>query len=180
MKKADIVVIGGSAAGLTAVINSRLHYPGKSIMMVRREERVLIPCGIPYIFGTLGSCDKNLIPDTGLEKNGVDLLVDEVTGIHREEKVVKTAAGHEVGYDRLVIATGSEPVMPRIPGYDKEGVFFVKKDVPYLDGMLEALSKAKSLVIVGGGFIGVEFAEECKKNRDIDIKIVEMLPHCCS
>jgi len=178
MRKTDVIVIGGSAAGLTAAINSRRHYPDKNVMIIRKEKQVLIPCGIPYIFGTLGSCDKNLIPDTGLEKNGVDLLVDEVTGIHREEKVVKTAAGHEVGYDRLVIATGSEPVMPRVPGYDKEGVFFVKKDVPYLKGMLEALSKAKSLVIVGGGFIGVEFAEECKKNRDIEIRIVEMLSHC--
>ena len=178
MKKADIVVIGGSAAGLTAAINSRLHYPEKNIMIVRKEKQVLIPCGIPYIFGTLGSCDKNLIPDTLLEKNMVDLLVDEVTEIHREKKTVTTAGGQEVGYDRLVIATGSEPVEPRIPGYDKKGIFFVKKNVPYLNGMLEALDKAKSLVIVGCGFIGVELAEECKKNRDIDIKIVEMLSHC--
>jgi NADPH-dependent 2,4-dienoyl-CoA reductase/sulfur reductase-like enzyme len=178
MKKTDVIVIGGSAAGLTAAITSRLHYPDKSVMIIRKEKRVLIPCGIPYIFGTLGSCDKNLIPDTVLEKNEIDLLVDEVTEIHREKKTVITAKGQEVYYDRLVIATGSEPVEPPIPGCDKEGIFFVKKNVPYLNGMLEALNKATSLVIVGCGFIGVELAEECKKNRDIDIKIVEMLSHC--
>ena len=178
MKKADVLVIGGSAAGLTAAITSRLHYPDKSVMVIRKEKQVLIPCGIPYIFGTLGSCDKNLIPDTVLEKNGIDLLVDEVTEIHRENKTVKTARGQEVGYDRLVIATGSEPIEPPIPGCDKEGIFFVKKNISYLSEMLEALNEAKNLVIVGCGFIGVELAEECKKNRDINIKIVEMLPRC--
>lgn len=178
MKRADVIVIGGSAAGLTAAITSRRHYPDKSVMIIRKEKQVMIPCGIPYIFGTLGSCDKNLIPDTVLEKNGINLLVDEVTEIHREKRTVKTARGQEVGYDRLVIASGSEPIKPPIPGCDKEGIFFVKKKNSYLNGVLEALDKATSLVIVGCGFIGVELAEECTKNRDIDIKIVEMLPRC--
>ena len=178
MREADVIVIGGSAAGLTAAINSRRHYPNKSVMIIRKEKQVLIPCGIPYIFGTLGSCDKNLIPDAVLEKNEIDLLVDEVTEINREKKMVKTVVGQEVYYDRLVIASGSEPVEPPIPGCDKEGIFYVKKDVPYLNRMLEAVNKASSLVIVGCGFIGVELAEECKKKRDIDIKIVEMLPFC--
>jgi len=178
MKRADVIVIGGSAAGLTAAITSRRHYPDKSVMVIRKEKQVMIPCGIPYIFGTLGSCDKNLIPDTVLEKNGINLLVDEVTEIHREKRTVKTARGQEVGYDRLVIASGSEPIKPPIPGCDKEGIFFVKKKISYLNGVLEALDKATSLVIVGCGFIGVELAEECTKNRDIDIKIVEMLPRC--
>ena len=53
MKKFDIVVVGCSAAGLTAAIAARRHYPAKAIVIVRQEEQVLIPCGIPYIFGTL-------------------------------------------------------------------------------------------------------------------------------
>jgi len=178
MERADVVVIGGSAAGLTAAITSRRHYPEKSVLLIRKEEQVLIPCGIPYIFGSLGTCSKDLIPDAVLEKNGIDLLIDEVTGIHREKKTVTTAGGKEISYDRLVLATGSLPVMPPIPGIDKENVFAIKKSVPYLEKVLKALDEASSLLIVGCGFIGVELAEECKKLRDINITIVEMLQHC--
>jgi len=178
MQKFDVVVVGGSAAGLTAAITSRRHYPEKSVLLIRKEEQVLIPCGIPYIFGTLGSCSKNLIPDAVLQKNGIDLVVDEVTGIRRDKKSVTTAGGKEFGYSRLVLATGSVPVTPPIPGLDKENIFAIRKDIPYLERMLQALDKASSLLIVGCGFIGVELAEECKKTRDISIKIVEMLRHC--
>jgi len=69
MKQADIVVVGGSAAGLAAAFTARRHYADKSITLVRKENQVLIPCGIPYIFGTLGSSQKNLIPDAGLQKH---------------------------------------------------------------------------------------------------------------
>jgi len=121
---------------------------------------------------------KNLIPDAALEKNGIDLLVGEVTDIDREKRVITTDQGDQVRYDKLVLATGSVPVVPPFPGRDLKGVFAVRKNVPYLTGMLEALSTAKNIVIVGCGFIGVELAEECRKNRDVTITIVEMLRHC--
>jgi Uncharacterized NAD(FAD)-dependent dehydrogenases len=91
MEKFDSVVIGGSAAGLTAAITARRHYPEKTVLEIRKEEQVLIPCGIPYIFGTLGSCQMNLIPDTALEKNQCELLVDEVVSIDRDKHTVTTA-----------------------------------------------------------------------------------------
>ena len=128
MKRADIVVVGGSAAGLTAGITARRHYPDKKILLVRKEKQVLIPCGIPYIFGTVESPQKNLIGDAVLEKNGIELLLAEATGIDREEKVLLTTEG-DVGYERLIIATGSRPAMPPIPGFDLDGVYAVVKDV---------------------------------------------------
>ena len=51
MKQADVVVIGGSAAGIPAAITARRHYPEKSVLLIRKEKQVVIPCGIPYIFG---------------------------------------------------------------------------------------------------------------------------------
>lgn len=178
MRKADVVVIGGSAAGIPAAVTSRRHNPGKSVLLVRKEKQVLIPCGIPYIFGSVGSCQADLIPDASLTKSGIELLVDEVAVINRTDRVITTAGGEEVGYEKLVLAMGSSPIVPPIPGVGKGNIFAVKKDVAYLDTMIEALDKATDLVIVGCGFIGVELAEECKRNRNINITIVEMLKHC--
>jgi pyruvate/2-oxoglutarate dehydrogenase complex dihydrolipoamide dehydrogenase (E3) component len=178
MKQADIVVVGGSAAGLTAAITARRHYPDKKTLLVRKEAQVLIPCGIPYIFGTVGSPEKNLIPDAVLSKNDIELLVDEVTGLDREQSELKTAAGETVRYDRLVLATGSKPALPPIPGFDLARVFPIFKDVAHLGDMQEALKGVSDLVIIGGGFIGVEFADECKKSLGANVSIVEMLSHC--
>jgi NADH oxidase (H2O2-forming) len=178
MKKTDVLVVGGSAAGLTAAITARRHNPDKGIMVIRSEDKVLVPCGIPYIFGTVGAPDKNLIPDGPYEQNKIDLFIDEVSQIDRENKKVKTKGGEDVQYDRMIIATGSLPMMPPIPGFEKENVFPVHKNIPHLLNMQKVLKKAKKLVIIGGGFIGVEFADECKKIDGLDVSIVELLPHC--
>lgn len=177
MKKVDVLIVGGSAAGLVAGITARRHYPDASITLVRREEKVLIPCGIPYIFGTIGSPDKNLIPDTLLSKNGIDLIIDEVTSIDREAKAVTMKGGETIGYERLILGTGSLPIVPPLPGVDLENVFVAKKDVQYLNNVLKALDQAKEVVVIGGGFIGLEFADECRK-RGLKVTVVELLPHC--
>jgi len=83
-----------------------------------------------------------------------------------------------VSYDKLVLATGSLPMRLPIPGLDKENALIVQKDVAYLKNMLDAMSGVKDIVIIGGGFIGVEFADECKKNHGANVTMVEILPHC--
>ncbi len=178
MKKADVVVIGGSAGGIPAAIGCRRRYPEKSVILIRKEEQVLIPCGIPYIFGTLGSPERNLIPDTVLENNGIELIKGKAEEIDRDRKAVSIIGGDTVSYDKLILATGSLPLILPIPGIDKENVFAIEKDVKYLKNMLDVINKAKDIVVIGGGFIGAEFADECKKNRDNNVTIVEMLPHC--
>lgn len=175
----NVVIIGGSAAGITAGITARKHYEDAKITLIRKEEKVLIPCGIPYIFGTVGTPEKNLVPDSILIKNSIDLIVDEVTSIDRDKKNVLTKDGKKVSYDKLVIATGSNAIILPLPGIDKKNVFTVKKDIAYLQKVSDTLDKASDLVIIGGGFIGVEFADECKKKKkDLNVTIVEFLPHC--
>jgi len=178
MSKVDVIVIGGSAAGIPAAVGCRRRYPEKSVLLIRGEKQVLVPCGIPYILGCIGSPEKNLIPDAILDNNGIELIVGKVEEIDRDKKTVFVDGGEAVSYDKLVLATGSLPVVLPIPGTDKENVFFAMKDVDYLNNMLDKVNKARDIVIIGGGFIGVEFAEQCKRNRDNNVTIVEMLPHC--
>jgi len=178
MKSADVVVIGGSAAGVPAAITARRHYPNKTIILIRKEKQVLIPCGIPYIFGTVGKPENNLIPDGSLTSNNIEIMIAGVTGIDKKNKKLTTDAGEEVSYDKLILATGSEPLVPPIPGMNKGNVFPIKKDIEYLREFQKTLDGVKDLVVLGCGFIGVEFADECKKNREINVTIVEMLNQC--
>ena len=178
MKQADVVVVGGSAAGPVAAVTVRRHYKDASVLLIRKESKVMVPCGIPYIFGTVGTPDKNVIPDSLLSNNGIELIVDEVTSIDRDAKQLSTAGGETVGYQKLIMAVGSVPVRPPIPGMELENVFPVWKDSDYLAATQEVLAKAKDIVIIGGGFIGAEMADECKKIGDVNVTIVEILPHC--
>ena len=122
--------------------------------------------------------ENNLIPDDVITSNGIELLVDGVQKINREKKNISTEDGDAIVYDKLVLATGSLPLELPIPGLEKENVFMIKKDSVYLKNLLERVNDARDIVILGGGFIGVEFADEFKKSRDANVTIVELLPHC--
>lgn len=175
MRKADVVIVGGSAAGMEAAKTAQKLNNVDKVIVIRKEQRALVPCGIPYIVGTLGSVEKNVLPDTLL--GGAELIIDEVTSIDRGEKAVTTARGEKIGYNKLILATGSRPMVPPIPGVELENVFTIKKDWEYLQRLQDALAQAKDVVIVGGGFIGAEFADECRK-MGLNVTIVELLKHC--
>lgn len=175
--KTDVLVIGGSAAGLVAAMTAKSSHPEKSVTMVRKEEKVMIPCGIPYIFGEIGTSDKNILPDKGLESLSVQILIDEVTDVEKDSKVCKLKEGSDIEYDKLVIATGSLPVVPGwLKGADKENVFTVRKNKSYLDRMMDELKNCNDVVVIGAGFIGVEVSDELKKSGK-NVILVELLPH---
>ena len=177
MKQADVVVLGGSAAGVTAAVTARRHYPDKCILIIRREAKAIIPCGIPYIFGTIKDPEEDLLPDSILEKNNIEILISQATGIDRVGKIVHTKDG-DVRYDRLVLAIGSSPIIPRIKGAELDGTFAVYKDIEYLRGMQNRLQQANDVVIIGGGFIGIELGDEINKMGNKNVTIVEIMPHC--
>lgn len=175
MNGSKVVIIGGSAAGIEAAITAQLHYTLERLVVIRKEQRALVPCGIPYIMGTLGSVEKDELPVSLLGK--AELMVGDVQTIDREAKCVITSDGEVFEYDKLIMATGSRPIVPGLEGVDLENVFTIRKEMRYLEKLQNALTNARDVVIVGGGFIGAEFADECKK-MGLNVTIVELLSHC--
>lgn len=146
-------------------------------MLLRKEKQVMVPCGIPYIFGTLESSDQNIIPDAALTGAGIELKIDEAVSVNQEKKICTTADGSEIAFDKLVFATGSKPAVPGwLKGADLDNVFIIPKDKEYLDQFRKKLMEFEKIVILGGGFIGVEVADELNKTQKA-VTIVEMLPY---
>ena len=175
--KADVVVIGGSAAGIVAAVTGKASYPDKDFILIREEDKTVVPCGIPYIFGSLKSTEKDLISDNILTNAGIALKVGKVVAIDQKNKICKMEDGTEIEFDKLVLATGS---MPKVPGWLKgvnlENVFTIPKSKDYLDEMIKKLEQCNKIVTIGGGFIGVEVSDELNK-KGKEITIVEILPH---
>ena len=177
MKKTDVLVIGGSAAGIVTALTGKNQYPEKDFLVIRKEKEVVVPCGIPYIFGSLESSSQNVIPDVGLEKAGINLIIGEVIEIDPENKTCLLADGEKIGYEKMVLAIGSIPVKPNwLNGKELDNVFTVPKDKEYLDRMIRKLQDKQKIVVIGGGFIGVEISDELKKQGK-DVTVVEILPH---
>ena len=177
MKKTDVLVVGGGPAGSLAAMTGKASFPDKEFVIVNNESHSMVPCGIPYIFGTLNGVDKNLLPNERLTNAGIGLVTSEVASIDREARVCEMTDGTKLGYDRLILALGSFPVLPKwLKGAELRNVHVVKKEKEYLDTLFKSLSGQRRIVIVGGGFIGVEFADELNKVGK-EVTIVEILPH---
>jgi NADPH-dependent 2,4-dienoyl-CoA reductase/sulfur reductase-like enzyme len=173
-----ILIIGGGPAGSVTAITARKHNPDKKITLIRQEKKSVIPCGIPYIFNRLDSVEKNIAPDKPLKANKIDLVIDEVVKIEPSNKKILLKKNKEMSYEKLVLATGSASALIPIKGIEKQGVWLVKKDFDYLEKMRSAVLKSKNIVIIGGGFIGVEIAEEISRIKGLNISVIEKLDFC--
>ncbi len=185
MEKTDVLIVGGSAAGLMAGLTVKRHHPGKEVTIVRKASKTPVPCGIPYIYGTLKAVEKNIIPDENFIKQGIRMLTQAVASIDRDGKTAELADGTRIAYDKLILATGSRPAMPSIPGMQTGNVFGIKKEPEYLQNIQNAINASRDVVVIGGGFIGVEMAEQIammsKAGGDakaVNVSLVEMLPNC--
>ena len=181
MRTTDVLIIGGSAAGMVTALTGKSSWPNKSFILVKKEKEMMVPCGIPYIFGTLENSTQNIMPvDNLLEKAGIESLVDEVIKIDKEAKKAELLSGEIIKYEKLVIATGSNPVKPKwLLGSEKENVFVIPKNKEYLDDMKGKLKNLKKVVVIGAGFIGIEFSDELIKSGH-EVVLVEKLPDILS
>lgn len=178
MKSYDVIIIGGGPSGIITGVTGKKDNPDKSFLMIKEEEKGLVPCGIPYVFHDLNDVSKNAMGPKPFVNAGGEVLVDTVTAVNLKNKTVSTDTGNEFTYTKLIFATGSTPSVPTfIKGYDLEGVEYVKKSYNYIDKLKTRTDAAKNIVVIGAGFIGVEIAEQLAKHQDKTVSLIEMEQH---
>ncbi len=180
VRENDILIIGGGPAGVVTAFTAKKYYPQKKITIIKNVRNGVIPCGIPYMISDLKSPEDNKLNYSGLEKMGVEIITTEVVRLDRASKKVITKSGDSFRYEKLVLAIGSRPVFPPVPGIDLRNVFPIYKDLDYLNSMVRKIKESKNILIIGGGFIGIEFADEISNLGEKNVYIVEVLPHLLS
>ena len=109
------------------------------------------------------------------EEKGIELHVgDRATAVDREARVVRSARGREIPYDRVVLATGSAPFVPPIPGVDKQGVF-VYRTIEDLEAIIAYAEGVRSAAVIGGGLLGLE-AAKAAHNLGLETHVIEFMP----
>lgn len=185
-----ILVVGGVAGGASAAARIRRLDEQAEIIIFERGEHVSYSnCALPYYLGGVVPNRESLIlmtPQAFKSRHNIEVRVcSEVTAIHRERKcvTVRTADGqeYEESYDKLILAPGADPVLPRsIKGIDREKVFTLRNvtDAGRIKDYMDAVG-AKTAVVTGGGFIGVEAAENLHA-AGLHVSIVEGLEQIMS
>lgn len=170
-----ILIIGGVAGGASVAARARRLDAGAEIIMFERGQHVSFSnCSLPYyLSGVVGNSDALVMmsPEKFKKSYDIDARVNsEVTAINRDKKTIEikntlTGDVHEEAYDVLVMAPGASPVKPRsISGIDGKNVYTVRNvaDIVHLKAGLEAAG-AENTAVIGGGFIGIEVAENLAK-----------------
>jgi len=159
--KPSLVVIGNGMAGMRTVEELLALAPGLYDITVFGAEphgnynRILLS---PVLAGEKSVDDIMLNTRAWYEENGITLHAgDPVVHIDRKRRIVRAQSGHEVRYDRLLLATGSKPFIIPVPGHQLPGVLAFR-DIADVEGMLEAARNHRHAVVIGGGLLGLEAA----------------------
>jgi NADPH-dependent 2,4-dienoyl-CoA reductase/sulfur reductase-like enzyme len=174
--EANVIIVGGGPAGVITALTAKSVYPEKSVCVIKEIGDGVIPCAIPYMMHTLSDTKQNAAGNMPLENAGIDIKVGKVVSLDANAHTVTLEAGEVLSYEKLVLATGTEVVMPPIPGADKQGVYSIRKSMSAMNALREKVHAAKNVVIIGGGFIGAEFADELSQASDVEIHIIEIMP----
>lgn len=178
-----VLIVGGVAGGATAAARIRRLDENAEITVFERSGYISYAnCGLPYYIGDVITDPEELTlqtPESFFSRFRINMKVHhEVTKIHPDQKTIsvknlETGEEFEESYDKLILSPGAKPTQPRIPGVGMEKVFTLRT-VEDTFRIKEYISKhqPKSAVLAGGGFIGLELAENLKK-LGMDVTIVQ-------
>lgn len=180
-----IVIVGGVAGGATAAARlRRLNEKDEIIMFERGEYISFANCGLPYYIGNVIESRQKLLVQSveGMSKRfRLDIRnLTEVTKINREVKTVTaknvlTGEEYEESYDVLILSPGAKPIAPPIAGINDAKNVFTLRNVPDTDKIKAHIDQTNptNAVVIGGGFIGVEMAENLVE-RGVNVTLIEM------
>lgn len=181
------IIIGGVAGGASAAARLRRLDEACEIVILERGDFISFAnCGLPYYIGGAITDKNNLTlqtPESFRKRFNIDVRVNnEAVRISPEEKTVtvknlKSGKIYTESYDNLILSPGAEPIKPNIEGIDSNTVFTLRNipDTLKIKEYIEK-SKPKSAVVIGGGYIGVEMAENLKE-AGLDVSVVELADH---
>lgn len=183
----QVVIVGGVAGGMSAATRLRRLDPDASIIVFEKSSYVSYAnCGLPYYIGGVISKRRDLLlhtPESLHKRFDIDVRIrSEVTAIDRQSKKVmvkdlEADLEYEIAYEQLILSPGALPVVPSIPGIVRALTLRNVEDVTRIAEAVDA--NPKSAVVIGGGFIGVEAAENLCR-RGIETTLVEALDQVLS
>ncbi|MBF0708510.1 CoA-disulfide reductase [Alkalihalobacillus hwajinpoensis] len=180
-----IVIVGGVAGGSTAAARlRRLDETAEIVMFDKGEYISYANCGLPYyIGGTIEDRKKLLVqtPEGMTARYNFDIrTLSEVTRIDRAKKSIsvhdlKSGRTYEETYDQLILSPGARPIVPPIPGLNEAKALFTLRNIPDTDRIKSYVDEEKpsQAVVIGGGFIGVEMAENLS-DLGMNVTLIEM------
>ena len=180
-----LVIVGGVAGGATAAARARRVSEDAEIVVFERGEYISFAnCGLPYYIGNVIKKRDHLLlatPEEFKQRYNIDVRIfSEVVGINSKEQAVEiknTITGEKYweNYDKLILSPGAEPIKPPLEGIELENIFHLR-NVPDSDRIKKIVDERnpQCAVVVGGGFIGLEMAENLTE-RGVKTTIVEML-----
>lgn len=186
VEKVKIVIVGGVAGGASAAARLRRLDEKAEIVMFEKSGYISYAnCGLPYYIGGEITDSEELTLQTPQSFNArfnVDVRVNrEVIDINRQSKtvtVLKTDSGktYEESYDKLILAPGAKPIVPNFPGVENERIFTLRnvEDTFKIKSFIDE-KQPKSAVVIGGGFIGLEMAENLV-SQGIEVTLAEKMP----
>ena len=179
------LIIGGVAGGATAAARMRRLTEEAEIVLFEKGKYISYAnCGLPYyIGGTITERDRLFVqtPQAFARRFNIDVRTEsEVTAIDREKKTVSVRCAdgrvYAESYDKLLLSPGATPVVPPLEGIESEGIFTLRNvdDTDRIKAYMKS-HQVRRAVIVGGGFIGLEMAENLK-HAGAEVAVVEMAP----